>query len=423
MSAGWAVVRAGRLIDGSGGPPVADAMVVVRDGRITYAGAARGAPATPPEARSIDASDMTVMPGLIDAHAHMLAYAFDLEQRLVTHATLVAFRTMQNLRATLDAGVTTVRDAGGIDAGYREAMDEGLITGPRLLVSGQGLAPTGALFDFHWGSGARVDLSEARTVVRRYVDGVENVRLATRQLILSRVDVVKIVSTGSIFARTGFPPRAQYSAQELDAIIGEAHAAGLKVMCHAEGGAGVLNALRAGVDSIEHGFYLDDDMIDLMERNETYLVPTLSAARGVITQAERGAHVHDWALANARKLLADPDLGFARAVRAGVRVAMGSDVFGANHGENAVELEAMVAHGMSASQAIVAATSAAADLLGIAEDTGTLAPGRAADLLVVDGDPLADIRVLCDRARLRVVMRGGVVHRDTLSDALRAAHA
>ncbi len=422
MSAAWSVLRAGRLIDGSGGPPISDASIVVRDGRIVYAGPARGAPATPPDARSLDASGMTVMPGLIDAHAHMLAYAFDLEQRLVAHATLVAFRTMHNLRATLDAGVTTVRDAGGIDAGYREAMDEGLITGPRLLVSGQGLAPTGALFDFHWGSGAHVNLSEARTVVRRYVDGVENVRLATRQLILSRVDVVKIVSTGSIFARTGFPPRAQYSPEELDAIIGEAHAAGVKVMCHAEGGPGLTNALRAGVDSIEHGFYLDDEMIDLMVRNGTYLVPTLSAAQGVVTQAERGAHVHDWAVANARKLLADPDLGFARAVRAGVRVAMGSDIFGANHGENALELEAMVKCGMTASQATVAATSAAADLLGISADTGTLAPGRAADLIIVDGDPLADIRVLADRARLRLVMRGGVVHRDRLS-AARPVHA
>lgn len=408
------VLRGVSLIDGAGAAPIADATLVVTDGHIAAAGRSGAIPAG---ARVIEARGLTALPGFIDAHAHMLAYAFNLEQRLTTHATLVAFRSMRNLRMTLDAGVTTVRDAGGIDAGFRLALEEELVVGPRLLVSGQGLAPTGALFDFHWGSGAQVDLRDMVTGVRQYVNGVENVRLFTRQLLLSGVDVIKIVSTGSIFQRTGYPPRAQYTSAELDAIVSEAHAAGKKVMCHAEGGPGVTAALRAGVDSIEHGFYLEDSEIELMLKQGTYLVPTLSAAEAVIRQGAKDPNVHDWAVSNAKALLGDPRLGFGRALKAGVRIAMGSDIFGANHGDNLAELAAMVRHGMTPLQAIRAATCDAADLLDLGAEVGTLAAGKRADVVVVDGDPLADITILQDRARLRLIMRDGVIHKDTLASA------
>jgi imidazolonepropionase-like amidohydrolase len=255
------------------------------------------------------------------------------------------------------------------------------------------------------------------TGVRQYVNGVENVREATRKLLLSGVDCIKIVSTGSIFARSGYPPPAQYSQAELDAIVWEAHAAGKKVLCHAEGGPGVMNALKAGVDSVEHGFYLDDDVIELMLENGTYLVPTLSAAPAVIKQAETDPNIHSWAVEHSHALMDDPNKGFTKALRAGVKIAMGSDIFGANHGQNAFELEVMVQSGMSPTHALVAATSSAADLLGIAEQTGSLRVGKAADLILVQGDPLADVRVLRDLERIKLVMRDGVVHKDLLTTA------
>jgi imidazolonepropionase-like amidohydrolase len=415
MSATPCLIRGGTLFDGTGAPPLADAAVVLDNGTIQYVGPAAGAPVAGPDVRVIDAAGWTILPGLIDAHAHMLAYAFNLERRLTTHATLVTFRTMRNLYATLQAGFTTIRDAGGIDSGYRLAVEEGLIPGPRLLVSGQGLAPTGGLFDYHWGSGAHVDLREMRTGVRQYVNGVENVREATRKLLLSGVDCIKIVSTGSIFSRTGYPPPAQYSPAELDAIVWEAHAAGKKVLCHAEGGPGVMNALAAGVDSVEHGFYLDDDVIELMVKNGTYLVPTLSAAPAVIKQAKTDPNIHDWAVEHSHALINDPNKGFSKALRAGVKVAMGSDIFGANHGENAFEIVVMVESGMTPAQALVASTSSAADLLGIGDQTGSLSVGKAADLILVDGDPFADVRVLQDQARIKLVMHDGIVARDLTS--------
>jgi imidazolonepropionase-like amidohydrolase len=396
------VIRNARLLDGSGAAPVGDATVVVSGDKIAYAGPADGATSPPSDARIIDAAGRTVMPGLIDAHAHMLAYPNDMEERLTTHATLIAFRTMRNLRITLEAGVTTVRDGGGIDAGYRIAVEQGLIPGPRLFVAGNGLAPTGALFDLHWGSGVRVDLSGASTLNRRFVDGVDDVRKAVRQLVLAGVDHVKIVSTGSIFAPTGFPPRAQYSPDELTAIVQEAHAAGKKVMCHAEGGPGVMNALRAGVDSIEHGFGLDDASLELMIKRGTYLCPTLFPLHRV----ERN-----------KRVLSDPDYqGFQRALAAGVKIAMGSDIF-YSHGRNALELEYMVTYGMTPMQAIVAACRTSAELLDIASRTGKLAAGFDADLLIIDGDPLADIRVLQDGSRIQLVMREGRVYKDALGGA------
>ena len=406
------MITGGSLFDGTAAPPLTNAAVFVDHGRILYVGPASSAPTVGDEVRVIDAGGGTIMPGLIDAHAHMLAYAFNLEQRLTTHASLVAFRTMRNIETTLMAGFTTIRDAGGIDPGFRIAVDDGLIRGPRLLVSGLGLAPTGGLFDYHWGSGARLDLRDMKTGVRQYVDGVDNVREATRKLLLSGVDCVKIVSTGSIFARTGYPPAAQYSQTELDAIVWEAHAAGKKVLCHAEGGPGVMNALKAGVDSIEHGFYLDDDVIELMLKNGTYLVPTLSAAPAVIKQAEHDPNIHSWAVEHSHALMNDPNKGFSKALRAGVRVAMGSDIFGGNHGDNAFEIEVMVDSGMTPLQALVASTTSAADLLGIADQTGSLAVGKVADLIVVDGNPLDDVRVLRDLDRVTLVMRGGTVFKD-----------
>jgi imidazolonepropionase-like amidohydrolase len=416
------LISGGALFDGTGAPPMTDAAVLLADGTIQYVGPAAGAPRVGPDVRVIDATGCTILPGLIDAHAHMLAYAFSLEGRLTTHASLVTFRTMRNIEMTLQAGFTTIRDAGGIDPGYRMAVEERLITGPRLLVSGLGLAPTGGLFDFHWGSGARIDVSEMKTGVRQYVNGVDNVREATRKLLLSGVDCVKIVSTGSIFARTGYPPAAQYSQAELDAIVWEAHAAGKKVLCHAEGGPGVMNALKAGVDSIEHGFYLDDDVIELMVKKGTYLVPTLSAATALIKQAETDPNIHSWAVEHSHALIDDPNRGFLKALRAGVKVAMGSDIFGGNHGQNAFELEVMVDSGMTPAQALVASTTSAADLLGIGDQTGSLTVGKAADLILVDGDPLVDVRVLEDLARIKLVVLAGLVARDlTSAPALVAA--
>jgi imidazolonepropionase-like amidohydrolase len=410
------VIRGGTLLDGTGRDPVPGSAVVVEGDSITAVGR-ESEVSSPSDARILDAEGKTVLPGFIDCHAHLIAYKYELEKRLTTPASLTVLETARNLQATLEAGVTTVRDAGGVDAGIKMAVEEGVIPGPRLLVSIVILAQTGALWDLYMGSGAKLDTTGMTGRLYHYCGGVENLRQLVRELVHAGADVIDISTTGNIHAESGRTPVPRFTLEEIETVVYEAHAAGRRVMVHLDGGPGVGNAIRAGVDSIDHPFYLSDGDISLMLDRGTFLVPTFACNYSIVKVAEADptAGIHEEAVEGARRVMADHVDGFRRAAEAGVKIAMGSDSFGRFQGENLVELELMVRAGFSPMQAIVAGTGSAAECLAIEDRLGTLAVGKAADILVVDGDPLADIEVLQDRENLALIMKEGKIFKSLLA--------
>jgi imidazolonepropionase-like amidohydrolase len=410
------VIRGATLIDGTGAGAVADQAVVVEGKQIVWVGPSLKAEIGP-DTKVIEAGGKTLMPGMIDCHAHMIAYEYNLEKRVTTPATLTVLRSINNLKITLEGGVTTVRDAGGCDLGFKIAVDQGLVVGPRLFVSVVPLTQTGGLFDLPLLSGAKVDLSGMTPSVRLFCGGVDNLRQITRRLLLEGADWIKISTTGSVYTFPGKMPAPQFTIDEISAVTYEAHAAGKKTMTHCEGGPGLKNAVLGGIDSIEHGFYLSDDDVRLMVDRDVYLIPTLACNYGILKVMKRDpkADIHEQSIRVAKDLIADHARSFARAAEAGVKIAMGSDSFGRDQGESLMELEHMVNAGLSPMNAIVAATSSAARLLGEEERLGTVTPGKFADLLLVDGNPLMDIRVLQDREKLKVIMKDGAIFKNSLN--------
>ncbi len=409
------VIRGATLIDGTGARPVQDSVVVIDGKTISQVGKAAEVKYGP-DAQVIDGKGMTLLPGMIDCHAHMIAYEYNLEKRITTPASLTVLKSLKNLRNTLEAGVTTVRDAGGCDVGFKTAVDQGLVPGPRLFVSVVPITQTGGLFDLPQLSGAKLDLSGIMGSVRLFCGGVENVRQITRKLLLEGADWIKMSTTGSVYTFPGKLPAPQFTPEEIAAIVYEAKAAGKKTMTHCEGGPGMRNAILGGLDSIEHGFYISDDDIKLMLERGTYLIPTLACNYGILKVIKRDpkAGIHEQSIRVAKDLIADHAKSIAKAAEAGVKIAMGSDSFGWDQGENLMELEYMVNIGFTPMDAIVAATSSAARLLGEEERLGSITAGKAADVLLVDGDPLADIRLLQDRQHLRLIMKDGEAFKNTI---------
>ena len=413
------VLKNGFLIDGSGAEPVAGSAVVVENDRIAAVGPPE-ALSWPQDARVVDVGGKTIMPGIVDAHAHMIAYEYNLETRITTPGSLTVLKTTKNLRATLEAGVTTVRDAGGSDLGIKLGVEQGLVPGPRLLICIAPLTQTGGLFDIHAASGATVDMNTMFGRVRHFCGGVENLRKITREFLLAGADVIKISSTGSVFRKPpGTRPAPQYTPEEIRAVVYEAKAAGKRTMTHCEGGPGLRHAVEAGIDSIDHGFFLTDEDIELLLKHETYLVPTLAAVHGILKIVDRDpdAAINPQSVRVARELVVHHNESIGKAIEAGVKIAMGSDAFGHDQGENLFELELMVRAGMTPMQAIVAATQTASELLDISADLGTIAPGKIADILVVDGNPLDDITILQERHNLVAIMKAGDFFKNQMSSA------
>jgi imidazolonepropionase-like amidohydrolase len=409
------VIRGATLIDGTGRAPVPESVVIVEGDRIAAAGPVAEV-AWSPASAVIDASGKTVLPGFIDAHAHLMAYEYELEKRLTTPASLTAIRTLANLRATLDAGVTTVREAGGMDLGFKLAVDQGLVPGPRLYLSVYALAQRGWLWDLSLGSGGKLDTTTMFGGVAHYCGGVETLREQARELILAGADVLNICTSSSGHSAPGRLPSAQFTREEIEAVVYEAHATGRRVMAHMDGGPGLRNAVLAGVDSVEHPFYLSDDDVALLLERGTCLVPTLATNYGIVQVAEKypSAGIHLQAVAGAKKMIPSHAAGFRRASEAGVAIVLGSDSYGCFQGDNLMELELMVQCGYTPMQAIVAGTQMAARCLGAEDQIGTVTPGRLADLLVVDGNPLADVSVLRTKDKLSLIMQAGKIHKNLI---------
>ena len=397
-------IKAGLLIDGHGGDPIKDAVVLVEGKTIAAVGPA--ATVKIPEGAEItDASDKTVMPGLIDTHVHIMATSASLEQRLFTPKAVSYFQAAENLKRTLRAGFTTVRDAGGADAGIRQALEMGLISGPRLVVSG-GIGQTGGLMELRFPSGAQI-VNEGTW---RVCDGVEDVRRTMRKVLREGVDFVKIFTTGGVVAPQGSPFIAEWSPSELAVIVEEASRYSAGVMAHAEGNAGIKNALRAGVTSIEHGNVLDQEAIDLFLAKGVFLVPTLHISK-ILSERQDTAGLSEASKQKEERLVEEGEGCFRWACEAGVKVALGTDAFIADmHGTNAAELPLMMEEGgLSAMEAMVAGTKNAAECCFLGDQVGTLEAGKLADILLVDGDPLADITVLQDPERITVYKEGALV--------------
>jgi len=393
------VIHAGHLLNVRSGATLSSQTIVIQGDKVVSVGADAQAPAG---ATVIDLPNATVLPGLIDAHTHLTMTPNFGPSRLMISIPREALYGARNARVTLEAGFTTVRNVGAsgfTDVALRDAINAGDVPGPRMLVSGPMLSITGGHCDNN------LLPFEYHATNEGVADGIEAVQHKTREIIKYGADLIKVCATGGVLSHGDNPQASQYTLEEMKAIVADAHRLGRKVAAHAHGAQGILWATEAGVDSIEHGSYIDDAAIAEMKKHGTYLVPTL--------------YLGDWFLENAEKIGTPPELiakarevtpaarkNVARAFAAGVKVGFGTDAAVYPHGLNAHEFAVMVKLGLTPLQAIQSATINDADLLGWPDKVGTIEPGKWADIIAVDGDPLADVTTL---ERVKFVMKGGEV--------------
>src|SRR5256885_4035864 len=380
------VLTGATLIDGTGAIPVSDAALVIDGERIIAAGPRTGL-TWPPDADVVDVSGRTVIPGLIDAQDPMASNGYALATRWARDepASTAHLRTARVLAETLAMGYTTGRDAGGLDAGFKLAIEQGLIQGPRLVLGIQIISPTGGIGDRVSPSGHECCAASDPLLPRSVGNGPEEVRDVVRTIVRAGADVIKTATTGGASSRAGHGPRdAAFSLEEMQALVTESHALGRRVMCHALGGPGLDVALVAGVDSIEHGCYLDEnpEHMKRMAGQGTFFVPTLLVY--VYHRESASPHVR----ARAHDLQKHHIASIQRALELGVPIAAGTDAGGHGHPKNAGELQCLVDAGLTPMQALRAGTQWAAQCLALEREVGTLEKGRLADLVVVQGNPL-----------------------------------
>lgn len=380
--------RGGSVFDGTGSDP-RPADVTVEGGRIVDV-----APGLDGD-EAVDVGGATILPGFFDCHVHLVLDTVDVWRIANQPFSYQFFLAAKNLKATLEAGITSVRDAGGADLGVKEAVDTGLVPGPRLQISLSMISQTGGHGDDWHVSGAEIRMLPSHPgVPPAIVDGPDEMRRKVRELHRMGADVIKVATSGGVASPRDNPAHAHFRPAELEVLVQEATAAGMFVMAHAQAADGIKNAVRAGIRSIEHGIFLDDEGIDLMLEHGTWLVPTLVAPLGVIAAAEAGSSIAPNVLAKARAVVDTHRDAVRRAIQAGVRLAMGTDSGVTAHGRNLAELPLMAELGMSPAAVLEATTRSAAQLMGVADERGTIEPGKLADLVVVRGDPyeLATIR-------------------------------
>lgn len=395
------VIRAARLLDGRGGPPIEPGAVVFQGKEITAVGHPKEVEPSP-EACVIDVGDRTLLPGLIDAHVHLKGWRTgDPNDILITPHPLAALRAAADCRRLLNAGFTSVRDCGGhLGIHLRDAISSGEIPGPRILSAYRGLSQTGRVATVTWASDT--------TPLRQHADGIDECRRVVREHIGLGADHIKVSITGRVYAPRSEPGQAAYNLEEIQAIVEEAHRMGRRVAAHAQATQGIKNGILAGIDSIEHGIYLDEEACQWMVERGTTLVPTLSYFYRIATQGEQ-YNAPAYAVRKARDVVEAHMASFALAYRMGVRIGMGTDFEGSPlfpHGENAMEMELMVQGGMPAGEVIVASTRTNASILGWEKTIGVLQSGKVADLIAVTGNPLKDIGKL---RQVELVVKDGVV--------------
>jgi imidazolonepropionase-like amidohydrolase len=398
------VVRAGKLLDVKSGKMLTDQAIVIARDRIVSVGPAANLVASPGD-EVIDLGQATVLPGLIDAHTHLtMSPAFGY-QELAISIPREALTGARNARVTLEAGFTTVRNVaarGYTDVALRDAINAGDLPGPRMLVSGPPLGITGGHCDNN------LLPFEYHATESGVADGVEAVQHKVRETIKYGADLIKVCATGGVLSKGDDPRAAQYTLEELRAIVVDAHRLGRKVAAHAHGAQGILWAAEAGVDSIEHGSYIDDPGIAMMKKNGTYLVPTQYPADWLVENMQ-SVGLPEMYAQKLREIVPVLRANISHAFASGVKVAFGTDAAVYPHGLNAHEFAVYVRLGLTPVEAIRTATVNAADLLGWSDRIGTVEAGKFADLIAVDGDPLEDVTAL---QHVKFVMKGGAVVRN-----------
>ncbi len=404
------VIHAGTLLAVPGRAALSERTIVIQGGRIVRIVPGFAEPASiGPDAQLIDLSDKFVLPGLIDLHVHLLGQLGpeSRTEALTVTTSLKALRGAAHARRTLRAGFTTVRDLGGDpEAIYalRIAIAEGIVPGPWIVAAGSSLAATGGHGDVDGVKAELLTLWTPETIC----DGPYECRRATRHAIKYGADWIKVTATGGVLSDTATGTDQQMTDDELAEIVATAHALGRKVAAHAHGADGINAALRAGVDSIDHGTFLNDESIRLFKDTGAYLVPTLMPGHFVPATMEGNPFFTDAIKAKAYAAASASKDSLGRAYRAGVKIAFGTDSGVTPHGDNAAEFRLLVAAGMRPADAIRAATAAAAELLGLSDSLGTIEPGKIADLVAVDGNPLADIGAL---EQIALVIKDGAIVR------------
>ena len=397
---GRLVFRGGQVFDGTGEQP-AFADVAVEDGRILAVGPGLDGD------EEIDCTGLTVLPGLFDCHVHfMLDGDLDPMSAIRTPFSLNFYLAAERMARTLAAGITTVREAGGSDLGVKEARNRGVIRGPRMQIAITILSQTGGHADGWQVCGASIPAFVIPHPGRpsSLVDGPEEMRRKVRELIRAGADVIKVCTSGGVLSARDDPRHGHFRDDELAVLVAEATAAGRWVMAHAQATDGIKAAIRTGIRSIEHGIYLDDEAIEMMLERGTYLVPTLIAPMGVLEAADRGVNVPPTAIEKTKMVMEAHRDSISRAIAAGVKVAMGTDSGVTPHGQNLRELGELVACGMKSLDALVATTRTASELMGLQSELGTLEPGKRADLVLLEGDPLEMSRF---GDRIRAVYQDG----------------
>lgn len=405
------VLKAARMFDGKSDALVKPGLVVVTDGKIAGVGASAAIPAG---AEVLDFGDATLLPGFIDAHTHLTAmYSEDYKQSaldaLQKSTAEKALDSSVNARVTLLAGVTTVRDVGSgeyLDAGLRNAINRNVVPGPRMLVSVHAIGATGGHCDE---TGYRAGAFGKETGPEDgVINGPDQARYAVRLAHKYGATVIKTCATGGVLSLADAVDTPQLTQEELNAIVDEAHALRLKSAAHAHGAEGAKRAIRAGIDSIEHGTFLDDEALDMMKQHGTYLVPTLMAPAGILEQIQKGLYIPPPILVKAQAAIAAAHQTFQKALAKGVKIALGTDAGVYPHGRNTEEFHQMVDLGMKPIAALKAGTSADAELLGLGDKIGTLEPGKLADIVAVPGDPVENIR---QTEHVTFVMKEGVIYK------------